>query len=317
MTAWPTSTIDRRALLKSGAAAAALAALPLPAWAREGMFRTKLGTAEIVTLFDGSVSRKIDASFVRNAPFEEVQKALADAGMNADAYVIPFTQTVFVNGNRRVLIDTGTGGQFGPTTGKMLDNMQAAGLAPAQIDTIVISHFHPDHINGIKTKDNALAFPNAEIHVPAAEWAHWMDDARMNAAPEAARGTFANVRRIFGDIAERVKRFDWGKEVAPGITAVDASGHTPGHTAFALASGGKSAMALADVTNRPELFARYPDWQVMFDSDGEKARLGRRKLLDMAATEKMLVTGYHFPSPAAGTIVKDGNGYRYVAGTGA
>jgi glyoxylase-like metal-dependent hydrolase (beta-lactamase superfamily II) len=191
-------------------------------------------------------------------------------------------------------------------------NMAAAGIDPKSVDTILISHFHPDHINGIKTKDGAKVFPNAEINVPAAEWAFWMDDSKMSAAPEAARGAFLNARRIFGDIANDVKRFEPNKEVAPGITSVAAYGHTPGHTAFAIASGNQSMLYLADVTNNPWLFVRNPEWQASFDLDGNMAADTRKKMLDRAAADKMIVQGYHFPFPASGHIAKTTKGYDLV-----
>ena len=123
--------------------------------------------------------------------FPEVQKALVDALMPADKLSTPFTTLLVNTGAKLVLVDTGTGGQIAPTAGTLGANLAAAGIDPKAIDIILISHFHPDHINGIKTKDNELVFPNAEINVPAAEWAFWMDDARMSTAPAAARGLSA------------------------------------------------------------------------------------------------------------------------------
>jgi glyoxylase-like metal-dependent hydrolase (beta-lactamase superfamily II) len=254
----------------------------------------------------------VDASFVRNAPFPEVQQALNEAYMPAGKISIPFTTLAVNTGSKLIMIDTGTGGQLAPTAAAGAANLAAAGIDPKTVDTILISHFHPDHINGIKTKDNVLVFPNAEINVPAPEWAFWMDDARMNAAPEAARGAFRNARRVFGDIAANVKRFEPGKEVAPGITSIAAHGHTPGHTVFAISSGSASMLVLGDTTNPPALFVRNPDWQAVFDMDGNMAAEGRKKLLDRAAADRMLVQGYHFPFPASGHIARRGSGYEFV-----
>ncbi|MGH6783285.1 MAG: hypothetical protein ACREBP_01530, partial [Sphingomicrobium sp.] len=132
------------------------------------------------------------------------------------------------------------------------------------------------------------------------------------AAPEAARGAFRNVRRVFGDIANNVKRFEPGKEVAPGITSIAAYGHTPGHTVFAVSSGNRSMLVLGDTTNHPALFVRNPEWQAVFDVDGNMAAETRKKLLDRAAADKMLVQGYHFPFPASGHIAKESKGYEFV-----
>ena len=164
--------------------------------------------------------------------------------MPHDKLATPFTTLIVNTGKKLVLIDTGTGGQIAPSAGVLRDNLAAAGIDPKAVDQIVISHFHPDHINGIKDKDNELIFPNAEIMVPAPEWAYWMDDANMNAAPADLKLTFRNQRRIFSDIAEQVTHFEPGKEVAPGIVTLPAPGHTPGHTVFAIHSGDQSLLVL-------------------------------------------------------------------------
>ena len=150
--------------------------------------------------------------------------------------------------------------------------LAAAGIDPKAIDIVLISHMHGDHILGLKTPDGALAFPNAEIKVPAVDWAYWMSDDNMSKAPEGfQKASFGFNRKIFSNLADKVTRYEWGKEVAPGITAVDASGHTPGHTAFVIASGSGRLFFQGDVSNVPDLFLRNPDWQVMFDSEPEQA----------------------------------------------
>jgi glyoxylase-like metal-dependent hydrolase (beta-lactamase superfamily II) len=313
-----TAMTRRLMLAGSGAAAAALAApqaqAASPAAGKQGpgLYRTKLGSYELTALYDGTWFRKIDDKFVRNASGDEVAKALTDSFLTPGIVPTSFTALLVNTGSRLVLIDTGTGGQLGPSTGLMMGALAAAGVEPKAIDTILISHFHPDHINGIKDKDGNKVFANAEIQVSAPEWAHWMDDARMNAAPDAARTAFLNVRRIFKDIAGEVKRFEPGKEVAPGITSVASYGHTPGHTSFAVASGNQSMMVLGDVTNHPWLFARHPQWQGVFDTDGAMAAETRKRMLDRAAADRMLVQGYHFPFPASGYITKTATGYDVV-----
>jgi glyoxylase-like metal-dependent hydrolase (beta-lactamase superfamily II) len=289
----------------------AFAAAPPAGKQGPGVYRYKIGSYELTAINDGVWNRPLDDKFVRNAPFAEVQKAMSDAFLPTDKLPISFTTLVVNTGSKVIAIDTGTGGQLAPTAGTFGGNLAAAGIDPKSIDTILISHFHPDHINGIKTKENALVFPNAEINVPAPEWAFWMDDAKMNAAPDAAKGTFRNVRRVFGDIKE-VAKFEPGKEVAPGITSIAAYGHTPGHTAFAIASGNQSMLVLSDSTNHPALFVRNPEWQAIFDMDPNMATENRKRLLDRAAADKMLVQGYHFPFPASGFIAKRGNGYELV-----
>jgi len=305
--------LTRRNLL-GGAALAVVAALPQAARAAApivgqqapAFYRYKIGSYELTAIHDGVWMRDVDGTFVRNAPWPAVQKAMADAHMAPGKLAIPFTTLLVNTGSKLILIDTATGGQLAATAGAFGANLAAAGIDPKQIDTILISHFHPDHINGIKTKDNAVVFPNAEIKVPAAEWAYWMDDANMGKTPEVARPAWLNVRRIFGDIAARIGKFEPNKEVAPGITSIAAPGHTPGHTVFAIASGNQSMLALGDTTNNPLLFVRNPDWHAIFDTDGAMAAGTRKTLLERATVDRMLVQGYHFPFPASGHIIKTG-----------
>ncbi|MEI7806467.1 MAG: MBL fold metallo-hydrolase [Hyphomicrobiales bacterium] len=295
--------------MSAAALSPARAAAPVTGAQGPGVYRTKIGSYELTALYDGTWFRKIDEKFVRNASGAQVNKALSDAFLTPGIVPTSFTALLVNTGSKLVLIDAGTGGQLGPASGSMLANLAAAGVDPKAIDAIVISHFHPDHISGIKTKDGAKVFPNAEISVPAPEWTYWMDDGNMSRAPDSLRGTFLNVRRIFADIAREVKQFEPGKEVAPGIASIAAFGHTPGHSAFSVASGNQSMLVLSDTTNHPWLFARHPDWQGVFDMDGNMAVAVRKRMLDRAAVDRMLVQGYHFPFPASGYIVKSGKGY--------
>jgi glyoxylase-like metal-dependent hydrolase (beta-lactamase superfamily II) len=312
------SVTTRRSLIAGSAAALAVGVTPAAAEAppaqkqAPGVYRYKIGTFELTALYDGIWYRPIGEKFIRNAPFAAVEQALDTAFMPHDKLETPFTTLIVNTGKKLVLLDTGTGGQIAPTAGMIGDNLAAAGIAPKDVDQVVISHFHPDHINGIKDKDNALVFPNAEILVPAPEWAYWMDDAVMNAAPADQKLTFLNQRRVFSDIARQVTRYEPGKEVSPGIVTVPAPGHTPGHTVFAIHSGDQSLMVLSDTAQHPAIFARHPDWQAAFDVDGNAAVATRKKLFDRAAADRMLVTGYHFPFPACGHLVKTASGYEHV-----
>jgi glyoxylase-like metal-dependent hydrolase (beta-lactamase superfamily II) len=312
-------TLTRRSLLAGTATTALLAgAEPAAAEAPQagkqtpGVYRYKIGSFELTALYDGIWYRPITDKFIRNASFTEVEHALDAAYMPHDKLETPFTTLIVNTGKKLILIDTGTGGQISPTAGMIGDNLAAAGIAPKAVDQIVISHFHPDHINGIKDKNNALIFPNAEIMVPAPEWAYWMDDANLNTAPADLKLTFLNQRRIFSDIAPRVTRFDPGKEVSPGIVPLAAPGHTPGHTVFAIHSGDQSLLVLGDTAQHPAIFARHPNWQAAFDVDGAAAVATRKTLFDRAAADRMLVTGYHFPFPACGHLVNTAGGYEHV-----
>lgn len=315
--------VTRRALMAGSGLAAAAAALPAlttqanaaaPAAGKQaaGIYRYKIGSYELTALHDGTWFRPIDEKFIKNVAWSDVQKTLADNFFPASTLPLPFTPLLVNTGSKLVLIDTGSAGQLAPTAPGIGPTLAAAGIDPKAIDIVLISHFHPDHINGLRSKEGERVFPNAEVNVPAPEWAYWMDDANLNAAPEAARPGFLNVRRVLKDMANDVKRFEPGKEVAPGVTSIAAYGHTPGHTAFAVASGNQSVLVLGDVTNHPWLFVRNPDWQAIVDVDGAMAAETRKKMLDRAAADKMLVQGYHFPFPASGYITRRASGYDLV-----
>jgi glyoxylase-like metal-dependent hydrolase (beta-lactamase superfamily II) len=310
------TSIDRRALLAGSAAALvagpALAAAPKVSVQGPGVYRYKLGDYQLTAIDDGTWFVKIDDDLVRNADTAAVNRALAAAFLPPNILPVSFTVLLVNTGSKLVMIDAGTGGQIADTAGVMLANLAVAGIEPKAVDTIVISHFHPDHINGIKTKDGEKVFPSAEILVPEPEWTFWMDEARMNTAPDRIKLYFRNARRIFGDIDKEVRRFKPGAEVAPGITSIPAFGHTPGHTAFSIASRSQSMLAMGDAVRNPYLFARYPDWQPAFDMDGPLGAKTRRHMLDRAAADRMLVEAYHFPFPACGHIVRSGKGYELV-----
>ena len=310
--------VTRRTLL-AGTAVAAIAAGADPGAAAApadkqapSIYRYKIGSYELTALYDGIWYRPITDKFIRNAPFADVEHALDAAFMPHDKLATPFTALVVNTGSKLILIDTGTGGQISATAGELRDNLIAAGIDPNAVDAIVISHFHPDHINGIKDKDNKLIFPNAGIMVPAPEWAFWMDDANLNAAPADLKPTFLNQRRIFADIARQVTHYEPGKEVAPGIVTLPAPGHTPGHTVFAIHSGNQSLLVLSDTAQHPAVFARHPNWEAAFDVDGPEAVATRKKIFDRAAADRMLITGYHFPFPACGHLIKTATGYEHV-----
>ncbi|MGX1791045.1 MBL fold metallo-hydrolase [Bosea sp. NPDC055332] len=314
---------SRRTMMAGAGALTAAAALDLPVGIapahaqgasvnqNPGFYRYKVGDITVTALNDGFAKRPLEG-FVRNAELADVKKAMEQAYLPSDALSITFTTLALQIGDKITLIDTGNGDSGAPTSGAWMKNFQAAGFDPKNVSSVVFSHFHGDHINGFRLKDGTAVFPNAEVMVPAAEWAFWMDDARMNAAPEAMKGAFAGVRRVFGPVAKDVKQYEAGKEIVPGVTAIAAPGHTPGHTVFAVSSGSGKLLVLSDTTNHPALFVRNPDWSAVFDMDGPQAAATRRKLLDMAVADKMQVCFYHAPFPATGHIAKAGNGFELV-----
>jgi glyoxylase-like metal-dependent hydrolase (beta-lactamase superfamily II) len=312
-------TITRRHILAAGAAAAATPALPAapvlaqtaaaPTGQAPSWFRHKVGDITVTAIGDGFVQRPLKG-FVRNASEAEVEKTLADQGLPTSHIRVPYTSLVVSSGSRVVLFDTGNG-EFAPqpNSGIWMTNFRAAGFTPEMVTDVVISHFHGDHINGLRNKNGDAVFPKAQIHVPEGEWNFWMDDAQMSKAPDAMQGAFKNVRRVFSPMKD-VTRYGWDKEVVPGVTSVRADGHSPGHTALLVTSGAGRLMFMADLTNTPVLFARNPEWQVLFDMDPQKATETRKRILDMAAADRIRCAFYHGPFPTIGHIAREGNGYR-------
>jgi len=260
--------LDRRQLLLAGAAIAAGAAgalgLPaaqgaVPAAGAQvpGFYRYKVGAYECTSINDGARSFPMPDKFVTNVPKDEALKAAEAAYMPKGMVTVPFNPQLINTGSKLILIDCGNGvSMLEPTkgaVGRTLQNLSAAGVDPKSIDMVVMSHLHPDHTNGIRAADGSMAFPNAELLVPAKEWEFWMsdDNAAKAQSNEMMKNYFANVKKIYAGIESKVTRYDWGKEVAPGITAIGTPGHTPGHTSFAVASGDAKVLIQADVTNIP------------------------------------------------------------------
>jgi glyoxylase-like metal-dependent hydrolase (beta-lactamase superfamily II) len=309
--------LTRRSFVAASLGAGIATALPrqaaaVPPVQGPGAYTFKLGDYRIVALYDGTWDVPVGDGFIRNATAAAVDRALAAAFLPPRILPVSFTALLVDTGTKLILIDTGTAGQLTDSAGFMNANLAAVGIAPAQIDTILISHFHPDHIDGIKTKDGGKVFPNAEIWVPEPEWAYWMNDANMTGAAKPLLGYFLNARRIFKDIAGDVRRFKPGAEAATGIVSIPAYGHTPGHTAFAIHSAGQSLLAMGDAVRNPYLFVRHPEWQPSFDMDGPGAAKTRKAMLDRAAAGRVPMHAYHFPFPATGHIAKAGTRYEFV-----
>ena len=300
------------ATLLIGVLAGCAPAAPRVATLTEGVTQVDLGGVKVSMLSDGFVSRPLDANFVRNAPLGEVQAALKEAGLPTDKLDVPYTPLLVDIRGQRVLFDAGNGEFGAPGTGRMLERMNKAGIDPKSVTAVVVSHFHGDHINGLRNKAGEFLFPNAKVYVPAPEWNWWMDDARMAATAEASRGGFNTARRVFAPIAGSVQRFAPGSEVLPGVRSIAAYGHTPGHTAFVIEGSQRKLLFWGDATNVAALFVRNPDWAVMFDMNAEAARVTRRQLADMAIRDKLLIAGYHLPGSAIGTLSTRGKGYEFT-----
>ena len=298
--------------------APAEAAAPLADKQAPSFYRYKVGDIQVTVVSDGKNVFPLTDSFITNAKKEEVGAALEKAFLPKDMFTIYFAPLVINTGGKLVVLDTGNGAAASVASkganGLFGANMVAAGFDPKAVDTVVISHFHGDHINGLLTAENTLTYPNAEVLVPATEWKYFMDDGEMSRAPEGRMQTvFKNARRVLeAGLKKKVTPYEWGKEVAPGLLAVESIGHTPGHTSYVLSSGSGKVFIQSDVTNNPNPFATNPGWHAFFDQDAAVAEKTRRRVYDMVVAEKLQVQGFHYPFPGLGNVDKDGNGYRVI-----
>jgi glyoxylase-like metal-dependent hydrolase (beta-lactamase superfamily II) len=269
----------------------------------------KVGTFECTAVYDGIWEKPHDPAFFKNASVDEVKSALKAAGLTEEFVSIPFTPLIVNTGRDLVLFDAGTGGQVQPSAGKLTENMKAAGIDPTRISKVMISHFHPDHIFGLMEKGtNAQIYPNAEIVVSSAEYKFWTDPSVIEKLPEARRPLAQRIQATFPNW-KNIRQVDGEVEVAPGIRSVTAPGHTPGHIAFHLSSGNAQMIYSGDTFYQPALSLKTPHWQGAFDQDGAVAEKSRRTLADRIVADNIMVSGYHFQWPGAGTLAKDGAGY--------
>jgi glyoxylase-like metal-dependent hydrolase (beta-lactamase superfamily II) len=280
------------------------------------IYRHKVGDYEITMVTDGVGRFPLPDNFVDNAKKEDVNAALEAAYLPKDQMAIFYNPLVVNTGSKLIVIDTGAGpgiyAQSKGDLGQFMTNFIAAGFDPKAVDTVIISHFHRDHINGLLTADDKPAFPNAEVIVPAVEWTWVMDDANMaKGRPLDKTFLFEPARKVFGIIKDP-RRYEWGKEIAPGITTLGTPGHTPGHTSFTIASGSAQLFHQVDITNNQHLYVRNPDWHFLFDIDPALAVQTRRKVYDMVTADKTRISGFHWSFPSVGHVEKDGNGYRMV-----
>lgn len=317
--------LTRRSLLTGTAAATltavadpVLAAMPVIGKQAPSFYRYMVGSLEVTVVSEGTGRFRFADDHVKNVARDQVNAALAEVHMEKDMMATPYNPIVVNTGSKLVVIDTGFGEvayeKSKGNTGQFLRNLAAAGIDANAVDAVIISHYHGDHVNGLLNPGNGLAFPNAEILVPAREHAFWMDDGEMSRAPAGRMATnFKNNRRVFsGEVLKRVRTYEWDKEVVPGVTALGTVGHTPGHTSFIVASGADKVYVQSDVTHVPFLFVRHPGWHAFYDQDPVMAEATRRKVYDMLVAERMRVQGFHYPFPGLAYVDKDGDGYRTI-----
>ncbi|WP_454813502.1 MBL fold metallo-hydrolase [Labrys neptuniae] len=316
--------MTRRSVLGSAAAAAAFglagklefiapALAQTPVEPSMGFYKYKVGSVEVTAIYDGIWRKPHDPTFIKNASVEDTKAALSKAGLTTEFMPIPLTVVVLKVNDKLIMMDAGSGvGQWQANATHLPANMAAAGIDYKAIDTIMISHFHPDHVWGLMEKGtNAPVFPNAELIVSAAEYNWWTDPSRVEKLAEGRRPAGKRIVENFPKW-KNWKLVQDGAEVAPGIQILSAPGHTPGHSVYVMGSGNEQFMVSADIMYVPALLAPHPDWQGAYDQDGPMAIGTRRKLIDRVIADNIRICGSHFPFPGSGTFVKDGNAYGFT-----
>jgi glyoxylase-like metal-dependent hydrolase (beta-lactamase superfamily II) len=308
--------------IRSGAAAAvcalavflgtsALAGAPQLKTQAPGWYRMMLGNFEVTALNDGTVSMDF-AKLLANITPKQLDEDLRRSFLT-DPVELSVNGFLINTGTKLVLIDTGSGTFFGPTVGKLLNNLEASGYRPDQVDEIYITHMHPDHVGGL-IKDGKAAFPNAVVRAAQQEADYWLSKAKMAAAPADAKYGFEDAQKALGPYVEagRFKPFNGDVQLVPGIRSAATPGHTPGHTLYTAESGGEKLLLWGDLMHAAP--AQFPDPSVSpnFDMDLPAATEQRKKVFADAAEHRYWVAGAHLPFPGIGHLRANGSGYTFV-----
>lgn len=322
------TSIGRRSALGLGLALPLAAALP-PGLARAqqgtagegayhgaGFYGFRVGDFRCAVVSDGALVSEgpVGPVFATNAAPGAAEAVLGERFLPAGRATLHLNAFYVDTGRSKVLIDAGSGNSLGPTAGLLPAKLHLAGVEPEQIDTVIISHAHPDHLFGILDPGGAPVFPNARVLVGEAEHAFWTGPADLSKAgltPEFKTVVTEGARKHLAAVKGNLQLVQPGRELVPGITALATPGHTPGHLSFVLASGGRQLFLTYDVVHYVALALAHPEWKVSFDTDADLAVETRKRVLDQVATDRMPVLAYHFPFPGLGHVARRGDAYAW------
>ena len=312
--------LSRRHILKVGALAGVSAYLPsfpvANAQNRHHRFTTyypfKVGSFDLAVVSDGFIDIAPLLYFSPNADENQMRAALHDHFLPTDKITVHINVLLINTGTHLVLIDTGSGHSFVEGTGSLLDSLKAANINPLDIDTIVLTHAHPDHAWGIITERNQERFPYATYFIDQLEWDFWTDPTLLSRAPEENHGFIRGAQNNLSPIENKLNKISAQTEVVPGITMIPTYGHTPGHHSVMIESDGESLLCSADTLVHPVTSFAYPEWYFGFDGDPDQAATTRRRLLDMAASDRLRLLCYHLPYPGLGHVVRHQTAYRWI-----
>lgn len=319
------SITRRQALLGAAAAAGAanLAGFDVPSAAAKAplskeqapyFYRFNHGNMQATVVSDGPLPLGDPSGAFTGVSKEEIGKMLTDNFLSPTNAILEQNILVLNTGDKLVLFDTGMGSStmFGPTTGKLLASLKAAGIDPKDIDAVVATHGHCDHVWGIMSDDGKPHFPNAQIYISQADFDFWTDEKKLEMKDPAYMKPFVEgARKNLLPVRDRVVFVKDGQEFLPGIQAMSAPGHTVGHTAFMITSDGKTMCNIGDLTHHQILLVEKPRIEFAYDTDPKQSANTRVRILDMLAAQKIPLLAYHFPWPGFGHVAKQGDGFRY------
>lgn len=299
--------LTRRAILYQGACLAALGAQSKPLRAN-----MQIGaSARITTLSDGYLSLPLEMVFGA-MPQRELEELLTRYSADLTRYEPECNLALYRDGENTVLFDAGAGPDFMATSGKLVDSLDAIELSPDEVTHVVFTHAHPDHIWGVLDDFDDPLFSNASHHFGRKEWDFWWNPATVDSIG-ADRAAFAvGAKRRMQVIEDKVKFFDDGQEILPGIAARASYGHTPGHMAFEIRNGSDAVMVVGDALGNPHVAFERPDWHSGTDQDPDTAAIARKSLLDHVSHEQMKIVGFHLPNGGIGRVEKTGSAYRFI-----